>query len=273
MRGFWRFIDSDARRRRATRPSALRLAAKMVGRWPSGAPLALAPDARRPRARRGERLRLLHEPIRVGTALPGRRARPPHEPARLARPAPGHRASRSRSTAATGSCGAAASTGTPLTPRRGARRVAGAGRRARPALHLPEREHRPPVRVRPAHLAEQPEVRRALRRRRPAHRPVGAVRRHVHDARPTGVRERVTGVPRFVTVKGGAYFFLPGLAALRYLAGIGVEPGNVLVARRLVVLDRRSSPGAAATSSSTSACARGSGCRAGGARRCECHGL
>ena len=32
-----------------------------------------------------------------------------------------------------------------------------------------------------------------------------------------GVRERVTNVPRFVSVKGGAYFFLPGLAALRYL--------------------------------------------------------
>jgi Dyp-type peroxidase family len=40
------------------------------------------------------------------------------------------------------------------------------------------------------------------------------------------LRERVTNLPRFVSVKGGAYFFLPGLAALRYLAGIGVEPGN-----------------------------------------------
>ena len=42
----------------------------------------------------------------------------------------------------------------------------------------------------------------------------------------TGVRERVTHVPRFVSVKGGAYFFLPGLAAVRYLAGMGGEPGN-----------------------------------------------
>jgi len=32
---------------------------------------------------------------------------------------------------------------------------------------------------------------------------------------------RVTSVPRFVTVRGGAYFFLPGIRALRYLARAG----------------------------------------------------
>ena len=32
------------------------------------------------------------------------------------------------------------------------------------------------------------------------------------------VRRRVLGVPRFTTVRGGAYFFLPGVAALRHLA-------------------------------------------------------
>ena len=34
------------------------------------------------------------------------------------------------------------------------------------------------------------------------------------------VRERHTGLPRFVTTRGGAYFFLPGLAALRRLAAL-----------------------------------------------------
>ncbi len=34
------------------------------------------------------------------------------------------------------------------------------------------------------------------------------------------VRRVVRGLPQFVTVRGGAYFFLPGLAALRYLASI-----------------------------------------------------
>ena len=32
------------------------------------------------------------------------------------------------------------------------------------------------------------------------------------------VRRRIAGVPQFVTVRGGAYFFLPSLRALRYLA-------------------------------------------------------
>jgi len=34
-----------------------------------------------------------------------------------------------------------------------------------------------------------------------------------------GLPRRVSGLPQFVTVRGGAYFFLPGLRALRYLAG------------------------------------------------------
>ena len=31
-------------------------------------------------------------------------------------------------------------------------------------------------------------------------------------------RTRVRGIPNFVTVRGGAYFFMPGMSALRYLA-------------------------------------------------------
>jgi len=45
------------------------------------------------------------------------------------------------------------------------------------------------------------------------------------------VRRRLASVPRFVTVRGGAYCFLPGIRAVRYLAslggvGSGGEPGN-----------------------------------------------
>ena len=35
------------------------------------------------------------------------------------------------------------------------------------------------------------------------------------------IRRRITGLPAFTTVRGGAYFFLPGLRALRYLADLG----------------------------------------------------
>jgi hypothetical protein len=34
------------------------------------------------------------------------------------------------------------------------------------------------------------------------------------------LRRRVSGLPQFVTVRGGAYFFLPSLRALRYFAGV-----------------------------------------------------
>ena len=36
--------------------------------------------------------------------------------------------------------------------------------------------------------------------------------------RPEGPDQRLTGLSQFVTVRGGAYFFLPGIRALRYLA-------------------------------------------------------
>ncbi len=41
--------------------------------------------------------------------------------------------------------------------------------------------------------------------------------------RDGAARARVGGLPRFVTVTGGAYFFLPSLRALRYFSRIGME--------------------------------------------------
>lgn len=35
------------------------------------------------------------------------------------------------------------------------------------------------------------------------------------------IRKTITGLPAFTTVRGGAYFFLPGLKALRWLAALG----------------------------------------------------
>ncbi len=40
------------------------------------------------------------------------------------------------------------------------------------------------------------------------------------------VRRKITGLPAFTTVRGGAYFFLPGLKALRWLAALGQPNGR-----------------------------------------------
>lgn len=42
-------------------------------------------------------------------------------------------------------------------------------------------------------------------------------------ARPNGSRRHLRAVPRFTTVVGGAYFFLPGRRALRYIAAVGAS--------------------------------------------------
>jgi deferrochelatase/peroxidase EfeB len=42
--------------------------------------------------------------------------------------------------------------------------------------------------------------------------------------RESGLRKRCNNVPQFVTVRGGAYFFLPSLRALRYIASVGASP-------------------------------------------------
>jgi len=39
--------------------------------------------------------------------------------------------------------------------------------------------------------------------------------------KPGGLRQRVNGLPQFVTVRGGGYFFLPGIRALRFFATVG----------------------------------------------------
>jgi deferrochelatase/peroxidase EfeB len=51
----------------------------------------------------------------------------------------------------------------------------------------------------------------------------------------TGPTQRLEGLPQFVTVSGGAYFFLPGIRALRFMVGLGGAP--VAPARREVNMD------------------------------------
>ena len=44
---------------------------------------------------------------------------------------------------------------------------------------------------------------------------------HFTVPREGAPRTRLAGLPRFVTLRGGAYFFLPSLRALRYFAESG----------------------------------------------------
>jgi deferrochelatase/peroxidase EfeB len=43
-----------------------------------------------------------------------------------------------------------------------------------------------------------------------------------------GLRRRVSGMPQFIKVRGGAYFFMPGIKALRYFGQPESSPGNSL---------------------------------------------
>ena len=61
--------------------------------------------------------------------------------------------------------------------RRGGARSRDARPRGRPSVHLPQRQHRPPVRVRAGRVARQRQVRRPDRRTGSAHRQPGAVSR------------------------------------------------------------------------------------------------
>jgi Dyp-type peroxidase family len=215
---FWQFVDEAARGDGAAR---LRLAAKMVGRWPSGAPLTLAPDADDPALAEMNDF-AYHGHDRRGTRCPVgahiRRTNPRDS----------------------------------LDPAPGTARSFAVNRRHR--LLRRGREYGPPLSIDEA-LAGDDSAERGLHfmcLNANIQRQFEFVQHtwlnnpkfgELYDdsdpitapsvpqggtfTMPTeGVRRRVTGVPRFVSVKGGGYFFLPGVAALRYLAGMGGEPGN-----------------------------------------------
>jgi Dyp-type peroxidase family len=208
--GFWRFADGAAGGDAAARE---RLAAKMVGRWRSGAPLVLAPDADDERLA-NENAFSYHEADPRGKLCPIgshiRRTNPRDS----------------------------------LDPRPGSSRSFDVNRRHR--LLRRGREYGPPLPPEEALRGDDDNERGlhficlnaniARQFEFVSHTWVNNPKfdRLYDDTDPLvapssphggtftiptdGVRERVTGVPRFVTVKGGAYFFLPGLAALRYLA-------------------------------------------------------
>ena len=210
---FWQFVRAAA----GDGEAAIRLAAKMIGRWPSGAPLALSPD--RDRAELGAADDFGYAGTdSAGFACPfgahARRANP-RDALPLLAPADSTRESRRH-------------------------RIIRRGRAYGPPLH-PSFD--------PAHLLETPDdgaerglhflcLNADLERQfefiqhtwigNPTFdgqydapdpllggRLAGTVV-FVEQGKP--VRRRWQGLPSFVRVRGGAYFFLPGLRALRHLA-------------------------------------------------------
>lgn len=219
--GFWRFLDAAARRPDggADPERRTRLAARLVGRWPSGAPLALAPEADDPDLRTANDF-LYHGDDPRGTRCPLgahiRRANP-------------------RDT---------------LDPRPGTDDSLEINRRHR--ILRRGREYGPPLSVddalRPegagragderglhfmclnASIARQFELVHFTWLNSPKF--VGLYDDSdpiVGPSQPFGgtftiqsetLRERLTEMPRFVSVRGGAYFFMPGIGATRHLAGL-----------------------------------------------------
>jgi Dyp-type peroxidase family len=215
VRGFWRWADAETRAADGTAdPAALALlASKMVGRWPSGAPLLLAPERDDP-ALSGANDFAYHEVDPNGWRCPVgahvRRANPRDS----------------------------------LEPRPGTERSIAVGKRHR--LVRRGREYGPPVAPgtlldeaddgvdRGLHficlcgnIARQFEFVQSTWVMSPKFAGLHADDDPLLGSRAGGgefrvqgrpLRRRLLGLPRFVTVRGGGYFFLPGLRALRYVA-------------------------------------------------------
>jgi Dyp-type peroxidase family len=217
---FWRYLDAAARRSDGSPDPAARtrLAAKMVGRWPGGAPLALAPDGDDPALAGANEFGYFHVDPH-GTRCPIgahiRRANPRDS----LDPQPGtdksYEINRRHRLLRRGR-----KYGSPLTPEEALAATGGTGAGDERGLHFI---------CLVANISRQFEFVHGTWLNSPKFaglyddsdplvspsQPYGGTFTLQSDP----VRDRVTGVPRFVSVKGGAYFFLPGLAALRWTAG------------------------------------------------------
>jgi Dyp-type peroxidase family len=222
VRGLWGFLDrvtkrpdgsSDPNRR-------LRLAAKMVGRWPSGAPLALSPDRDDPALAEANDFGYFDQD-RWGTRCPVgahiRRANPRDSLDPQPGTAKSYEINRRHRILRRGR-----EYGDQLTPEEALHEDGGDASEDDRGLHFICLN---------ANIARQFEFVNDTWLNNPKFDglyddadPLVAPS-HPHGGTFTVqsdvVRERVTDVPRFVSVKGGAYFFLPGIAATRYLAGLG----------------------------------------------------
>jgi Dyp-type peroxidase family len=226
--GFWRYVAQATRRPdgSADRCAQEVLAARLVGRWPSGAPLVKAPDQDDPTLAQDNDFGYHHtDPLGLACPLGAhiRRANPRDS----LDPRPGTDASlrinslhrllrRGRS------YGPAEDAYRPPGP---AGPAAGSGTAGATGLHFI---------CLAANLARQFEFVQHTWLNDPTFNGLyddsdplvgsGQSRGRTFTVPTRPVRRRYQGLPQFVRTRGGAYFFLPGIAALRYLAQL---PGPV----------------------------------------------
>jgi Dyp-type peroxidase family len=225
VHAFWSFQQEHAGAGPgpATVDEQIRLASKMVGRWPSGAPLLLAPDRDRPELGT-ENDFLYHREDPQGYRCPiGSHVRRTN-PRDSLEPDPGSKGSiainkrhqllrRGRAY------------GTPAAPSLNPRDLLAADPSGERGLHFicvganvsrqfEFVQHSWANNAKFAGLYEDADP--LIGDRDP--RQKGKLGSFTEQARP--VRRRVTGIPEFVTVRGGSYFFLPGLRAVHFLASL-----------------------------------------------------
>ncbi len=216
MAGFWGFLDRSTAAPDGTSDTAaqIRLAAKIIGRWPSGAPLVLAPDADDPSLSANDDFGYFHEDPHGFKCPIGAHVRRTN-PRDSLPPFPGT----DRSTAVN-------------KRHRLLRRGRGYGPTVTPAQALESARTGEPLPDHGLHfLCLNANIARQFEfvQHTWVNNPNFA---GLHDEpdpliSPTAggdyripgrpVRTRLTGLPRFVAVQGGAYFFLPGVRALRWL--------------------------------------------------------
>lgn len=217
---FWRYVDAATKREGLADDPAARthLAARLVGRWPSGAPLALAPEADDERLADANDFGY-HGPDQYGYRCPigshARRANPRDS----LEPEPGSRNSilvgkrhrilrRGRGYGPRIDMQAALASDEDLDEERGLHFMCLNANLARQFEFVQHSWINDP---RFAGLYKDPDPL------------VGGTTQPERAFTIQGdpLRSRLRGIPEFTSVRGGGYFFLPGLRAIRYLANIG----------------------------------------------------
>jgi Dyp-type peroxidase family len=211
VEGFWQFVDAATRRADGSQDARDRaaLAAKMVGRWPSGAPLVKAPDHDAPALADDNDFAYGGDPRGMACPIGAhiRRANPRDslgpEPAASLDASDRHRLlrrARSYGPAGDGTRSAGSETGLYF--------ICLAADLARQFEFV---QHTWLNNATFNGLYDDADPLTGK------HHPAGAT--FTVPARP--VRRRYRGLPQFVRTRGGAYFFLPGVSAVRYLAHLG----------------------------------------------------